>query len=63
MLNKNKHYFDQKIREEKDLKIALELAERIAKKKHIQGIGSKANPAVGRPGILKKQYQPESTKR
>jgi len=51
-----------KEQEEKDLKVALELAERLAKKKHAHEIGTKGNSAVGRPGILKKQYQPESTK-
>lgn len=50
-------------REEKDLKVALELAEKI-KKKHAHAIGGvKANPTGSRPGILKKQCQPESSKR
>lgn len=51
-------------REERDLKIALELAEQLAKKKQTHELGIKTNLASSRPGILKKQYQPEySTKR
>jgi len=41
----------------------LELAEQLAQKKHTHGIGAKANPITGRPGILKKQYQLEPSKK
>lgn len=51
-----------KEQEEKDLKVALELAEQLAQKKHTHGIRAKANPVAGRPGILKKQFQPEPSK-
>lgn len=50
-------------REEKDLRVALELAERLSKKKHTHEVGVKANLPGVRPGILKKQYQPESAQR
>lgn len=50
-------------REERDLKIALELAEQLAKKKQTNEIGIKTNLANSRPGILKKQYQPEDSAR
>lgn len=52
-----------KEQEERDLKIALELAEQLAKKKQTHEIGIKTNSASGRPGILKKQYQPEHSPR
>lgn len=50
-------------REEKDLKVALELAERLSKKKHTHEVGVKVNLSGMRPGILKKQFQPESAQR
>lgn len=50
-------------REKRDLKIALELAEQLAKKKQTNEFGIKTNLASGRPGILKKQHQPEDSAR
>lgn len=50
-------------REEKDLIVALELAEKITKKKHAHVTGVQANPTTSRPGILKKPCQPESSRR
>jgi len=51
-------------REEKDLKVAMELAEKLTKNKYTShDIEIKTNAAGGRPGILKKHHQPESTKR
>lgn len=51
------------LREEKDLKVALKLAEQLSKKKHTHEVGVKANLPGVRPGILKKQNQPESAQR
>jgi len=51
-------------REEKDLKVAMQLAEKLTKNKYTpHDIEIKTNAAGGRPGILKKHRQPESTKR
>lgn len=49
-------------REERDLKVALELAEQLAKRKQTHDVEIKTNSAVFRPGILKKQHQ-ESARR
>ncbi|XP_027846703.1 coiled-coil domain-containing protein 50 [Aphis gossypii] len=52
-----------KEQEEKDLKVAMELAEKLKKNKYTpHDIEIKTNAAGGRPGILKKHRQPESTK-
>jgi hypothetical protein len=51
-----------KEQEEKDLKVAMELAEKLTKTKYTHEIGVTANSAGGRPVILKKHCQPESTK-
>ncbi|KAL5240776.1 hypothetical protein ACI65C_008186 [Semiaphis heraclei] len=52
-----------KEQEEKDLRVAMELAEKLAKNKYKHEIGVNINSAGGgRPGILKKHCQPESTK-
>jgi len=41
----------------------MELAEKLTKNKYTHDVGIKTNSAGGRPGILKKHSQPESTKR
>ncbi|KAF0766384.1 coiled-coil domain-containing protein 50 [Aphis craccivora] len=52
-----------KEQEEKDLKVAMELAEKFTKNKYTShDVEIKTNAAGGRPGILKKHRQPESTK-
>ncbi|XP_001945945.1 coiled-coil domain-containing protein 50 isoform X1 [Acyrthosiphon pisum] len=51
-----------KEQEEKDLKVAMELAEKLTKNKYTHDIGVTANSGGSRPGILKKHCQPESTK-
>lgn len=52
------------LREEKDLKVALELAEQLSKKKLARGTENNASSTNNRPGILKKQqHHPESTQR
>ncbi|XP_025422283.1 coiled-coil domain-containing protein 50 [Sipha flava] len=51
-----------KEQEEKDLKVALELAEQLSKKKGTHSFGIKTNPSGSRPGILKKQCSPQFTK-
>lgn len=56
-------FFFFNLREEKDLKVALELAERLTKKKHTREIGVQPNTTDGRPVILKKEHQPELTTR
>jgi len=50
-----------KEQEEKDLKVAMKLAEKLAEKKHSHAIGVSINSVGGRPGILKKQNPLEST--
>ncbi|XP_022161369.1 coiled-coil domain-containing protein 50 [Myzus persicae] len=52
-----------KEQEEKDLKVAKKLAEKLTKNQYTHKIGVNANSAGGgRPGILKKHCQPESSK-
>ncbi|VVC43240.1 Coiled-coil domain-containing protein 50, N-terminal [Cinara cedri] len=51
-----------KEQEKKDLKIALELADQLAAQKQPTEIGVRTNPIGDRPGILKKQSQPEFTR-